>query len=235
MNKPSIIFPIVLAALMFTSSELLFGQQKPMPVLKKPNPTVNNNSAIPDLSFFAEASYYGVKLPEVNAVYKTIEKNLLLPSGDDFKIPYFVLTGIRFSPSDAHAIRAEFGGSVLKAAKDTSSNFLQLYYTGGSYLYNLPLGVVSVFAGGGLGYIWLNTERTYITRSGVARVNGRLMQLHALFGVEFFTHSGVSFALEGQYAYATTVSPARSDLDMTIKGMSGGVRIGIPLINSLGL
>ena len=123
----------------------------------------------------------------------------------------------------------------MRTSKDTSTNFLQLYYTGGSYIYTVPIGMISVFAGGGLGYLWLSTERTYITRPGVARVNERLMQLHALFGVEFYNHSGMSFGLVGQYTYATTVSPARSDLDMTIKGVSGGIRIGIPLIESLGL
>ena len=242
MNRICFIFLVVLAALVSSPPNAVLGQQKAVPVTKKPepemkktNPVQNYSSSIPDLSFFVEADYYGLKLPEVDAVYRTIERNLSLPKGNDFKIPYFVLTGIRFSPSDTHAIQAEFGGSVLKTAKDTSTNFLQVYYAGGSYLYNLPLGVVSVFAGGGLGYMWLATERTYITRPGVARVNGRLMQLHAMFGVEFYTHSGVSFALEGQYTYATTVSPARSDLDMTIKGMSVGVRIGIPLIKSPGL
>ena len=90
--------------------------------------------------------------------------------------------------------------------------------------------MVSIYGGGGLGYIWLNTQRTYTTRPGVAQVNAQLAQLHGLFGLQFFAQSGVSFSLEGRYNYATTVSPLRADLDFTMKGFAGGIQIGIPII-----
>ena len=75
--------------------------------------------------------------------------------------------------------------------------------------------MVSIYGGGGLGYIWLNTQRTYTTRPGVAQVNAQLAQLHGLVGIQFFAQSGVSFSLEGRYNYATTISPIRADLDFT--------------------
>lgn len=90
--------------------------------------------------------------------------------------------------------------------------------------------MVSIYGGGGLGYVWLNTQRTYNTRLGIAEVNGQLAQLHALFGLEFFEPSGVSFSLEGRYNYATTVRPQRADLNFKMKGMAGGIQIGIPII-----
>ena len=84
--------------------------------------------------------------------------------------------------------------------------------------------------GGGLGYLWLNTQRTYIALPGVAQVNAQLAQLHGMIGIEFFTSSGVSLALEGRYIYAATVSPTRADLDFTMKGITGGIQIGIPIV-----
>jgi len=89
--------------------------------------------------------------------------------------------------------------------------------------------MVSIYGGGGLGYIWLNTQRTYGTRLGVVTVNGQLVQIHGILGIEFFDPSGVSFALEGRYSNATTVSPTRADLDFTIKGIDVGIRIGVPI------
>jgi hypothetical protein len=75
----------------------------------------------------------------------------------------------------------------------------------------------------------LNTQRTYTTRLGVAAVNAQLAQLHALFGLQFFEPSGVSFSLEGRYNYATTVWPQRADLNFTMKGISAGIQIGVPI------
>jgi opacity protein-like surface antigen len=117
----------------------------------------------------------------------------------------------------------------MKTAKNNSTNFLQLYYAGGSYIISLSLPMVSLYGGGGLGYLWLNTQRTYGTRLGVATVNGQLVQLHGILGIEFFDPSGVSFALEGRYTHTTTVSPTRADLDFTMKGIDAGIRIGVPV------
>ncbi|HTR81476.1 MAG TPA: hypothetical protein VMM58_07575 [Bacteroidota bacterium] len=201
----------------------LWGQQKTvMPQSQK--------SSAPTVSFFVEGNYFGPKFAEVNAVYSTIENNLSLPAGTDFKNYYFVLAGVRFSPSNTQAIQGEFGGSVLKTVKDNSTNFLQEYYGGGSYILSFPLPMISVYAGGGLGCVWLNTQRTYSTRLGVAEVNAQLAQMHGIVGLEFFNPSGVSFALEGRYNYATTISPRRADLDFTLKGIAGGIRIGVPII-----
>ena len=88
----------------------------------------------------------------------------------------------------------------------------------------------SIYGGVGLGYIWLNTQRTYSAVPGVAQVNGQLAQMHGIIGIEFFNSSGVSFAIEGRYTYAATVSPARSDIDLTMKGITGGIQIGVPVV-----
>ena len=207
----TVLITFFLASLLISHS-ILLGQQKQTPVIQ---PKVGASP----VSIFVSASYFGPKFTDINAVYQVIERNLSLPAGNDFKSSYSVLTGIRFTPGNGQSVQGEFGGSVLKSAKENSTNFLQLYYAGGSYIISVPMPMVSIYGGGGLGYIWLNTQRTYGTRLGVVTVNGQLVQIHGILGIEFFDPSGVSFALEGRYSNATTVSPTRADLDFTIKGM----------------
>ena len=218
----SVMILILLASLLIPPS-LGWGQQKQ-------NLAVQQKSSIPALSIFVAGSYFGQKFSDVNAIYNSIERNFSLPSGSDFRNYYSVLVGLRISPSSFHSVQGEFGGDVLKSVKDNSINYLQMYYAGGSYILRLPISTASIYGGGGLGYIWLNTQRTYSTRIGVAQVNAQLPQLHALFGLEFFNQAGVSFSLEGRYTYASTVRPQRADLNFTMKGMSAGIQIGIPII-----
>ena len=215
--------PLILLASLLIPLSLGWGQQKQ-------NLVVQQKSGVPALSFFVAGSYFGQKFSDLNAVYSSLERNLSLPSGSDFKNTYSVLVGLRVSPSNTQAIQGEFGGDVFKSVKDNSINYLQMYYTGGSYLLRLPISTAAIYGGGGLGYIWLNTQRTYSTRLGVAQVNAQLAQIHALFGLEFFDQSGVSFSLEGRYNYAATVRPQRSDLSFTMKGMAVGIQIGIPIV-----
>ncbi len=218
----SVLILLVVASLIIPQS-LVWGQQKSITLSPQ-------NFVVPTVSIFVAGNYFGPKFTGVNAVYNTIESNFSLPSGTDFKDYYFVLAGLRFSPTNRQAIQAEFGGSVLKSPGDNSTSFLQEYYGGGSYILSLPISMVSIYGGAGLGYIWLNTQRTYTTNPGVAQVNAQLAQVHGLFGIQFFAQSGVSFALEGRYNYATTISPLRADLDFTLKGFAGGIQVGIPII-----
>jgi hypothetical protein len=214
---------IVRLIILMLLSLSVYGQPKQKPV-------VDQKPEIPTLSIFFDGLYYGPKFADVNAIYKTIEQNYSLPRGGDFNNVYNVITGVRFVPMTGQAMQGEFGFSVFKSTRDSSTNYLQLYSLGGSYIVSISLPLVSVYGGGGLSYLWLNTQRTYTTSNGVARVNAQLAQLHGLLGVEFFSHSGVSFALEGRYNYATTITPKRADLNFTLKGITGGVRIGIPLL-----
>jgi len=222
MKKSVVALTMSLVASLLLPISVVLGQQKQTPVIQ---PKVG----VSPLSVFVSGSYFGPKFTDVSAVYQVIEHNLSLPAGNDFKSYYFVLTGMRFTPGNGQAVQGEFGGSVLKSTMDSSTNFLQLYYAGGSYIISFPLPMVSIYGGGGLGYLWLNSQRTYGTRLGVATVNGQLVQLHGILGIEFFDPSGVSFALEGRYTNATTVSPTRADLDFTLKGIDVGIRIGVPI------
>jgi hypothetical protein len=222
MKKSIIALTMFLVASLLLPLSVVLGQPKQTPVIQP-------KAEISPLSIFFSGSYFAPKFTDVNAVYQVIEHNLSLPAGNDFKSYYFALAGVRFTPGNGQCVQAEFGGSVMKSAKDNSTNFLQLYYAGGSYIISLPLPMVSIYGGGGLGYLWLNTQRTYSTRLGVADVNGQLVQLHGMIGIEFFEPSGVSFALEGRYTNATTVSPTRSDLVFSMKGIDVGIRIGVPV------
>ncbi len=222
MKKLSSLTYLLLVVIFFIPPCFAQGQQKPV-IAVQPRP------GDAPLTLFVAGDYFGQKFSDVNAIYQSIEKNYSLPAGNDFKNYYFVMAGVRYTPSSGQSIQGEFGGSVWKAEKGGSANFLQMYYTGGSYIVSVPVSMASIYGGGGLGYIWLNTQRTYTSFPGVAQVNAQLAQLHALVGLQFFSSSGVSFAIEGRYAYAATVSPTRSDLDFVMKGITGGIQIGIPI------
>jgi len=223
MNK-FIFLPALLLSVLFLVPPL-FAQAQQKPAL-----TIQPKYGDAPLTVFVAGDYFGQKFSDVNTIYQSIEKNYSLPAGSDFKNYYFVLTGVRYTPVSGQSIQGEFGGSVWKAVKEKSTNFLQMYYTGGSYILSLPMQMVSIYGGGGLGYIWLNTQRTYTALSGVAQVNAQLAQLHGIIGIEFLNSSGASFSLEGRYTYASTVSPRRSDLDFVMKGITGGIQIGIPIV-----
>ncbi len=232
MNKSSLFLYLLLAALLLFFTSYGQGQTIVKPDTQTTQKVKKIKSKIPTLSIFIDGSYYGPKLNEINDEYRSIENIYSLPAGNDFKNYYFVLVGVRFTPENAQgqSVQGEFGGSILKSAKDNSTNFLRLYYTGGSYIFSRPVSIVSVYGGGGLGYLWLNTQRTYTSNLGVATVNAQLAELHGMLGIEYFNSSGVSFALEGRYTYATTILPQRADLDFTLKGITAGIRIGIPLL-----
>lgn len=199
------------------------GQQKSDPAAR-PKPQTSS------LSAFVQGNYFGPKLSDVNSVYSSIEQYYQLPAGHDFKGIYDVLVGVRYDLVPTQAVQGEFGFSILKAKHDSTSNYHQLFSAGGSYILKMGLDMVSIYGGGGVSYLWLNTERSYQTRLGIAHVNGQMVQLHALLGVEFLNPLGVSFALEGRYLYALTVSPKRSDLDFNLKGVTAGIRLGIPIL-----
>jgi hypothetical protein len=194
--------------------------------------------AIPAVSLFVSGDYFSPGFEEVNAVFRTIEKNYLLPSGRDFKDYYNVLVGIRFTPVPQQSVQIEFGGSIFRSrsngllGEDRSASSIQMSYVGGTYLLNFPLAVVPVsfFVGGGLGYVWLNAQRSYSIQPGIARVNAGLTQLHGLGGVEYINPTGVTLAIDAGYSFATTLFPRRADVNFTIKGITGGIKIGVPLI-----
>lgn len=218
-----IFFPVIF--IFFLSTPVWAQQKEPPPRL------------IPTVSFFIEGNYFAPKLDDVNAVYTAIEKNYYLPAGNDFKNYYSIAGGIKFSPVEQQTIQAELGVSLYKSPLSTSSNktqftnFLQMYYVGGTYFINFPFNRFSLFIGPGLGYVRLNSQRTYTDQIGVVHVNANLFQVHGTAGVEFFHSSGVSFSLEGGYSYASTPSPKRSDLDFTLRGITGGIKLTVPLIN----
>ena len=75
----------------------LWGQQKSTALSSQ-------NSVVPTVSVFVAGNYFGPKFTGVDAVYNTIESNYSLPSGTDFKNYYFVLAGVRFSPTNGQAL-----------------------------------------------------------------------------------------------------------------------------------
>jgi hypothetical protein len=201
-------------------------------------PGRDSKGGIPTLSFFLAGDYFSPKLTDVDAIFQTIEKNYSLPAGTDFKNYYSVLTGFRFAPVQQQSVQIEFGGSLSRSepigvlGDNRSASFMQLYYTGATYLFNPPVGPINIFVGGGLGYVWLNAQRSYAEQPGVARINAGLTQLHGIGGVEYVHPTGVTFSLEGGYSYAITLFPQRSDIDYTIKGFTAGIKLGVPIVKT---
>lgn len=214
--------PMLVAGL-FILAAPVYGQ------VRQQRPAGQARPTMPTLALIVGGNYFNPPYTNVDDVYSTIEHNYALPAGSAFKSFYNVLVAVRLSPVDGQSVQAEGSGTVLKMVKDNTTNYLQLYYLGGSYLIHFVTPVVAPYIGAGAGYEWLNTERAYATRIGVARVNSQLAQIHGIIGVEYFTAQGVSVGLEAQYAYATSVAPRRADLDFTLKGITGGLRIGVPL------
>ncbi len=194
---------------------------------------------VPAVSLFVSCDYFSPGFEEVDAIFRTIERNYLLPSGRDFKDYYNVLAGIRFAPVAQQSVQIEFGGSVFKSkssgllGENQSASFIQMSYVGGTYLFGVPAGPISCFLGGGLGYVWLNAQRSYAIQPGIARINAGLTQLHGLGGVEYLDPTGVTFSVDAGYSFATTLFPTRGDANFTIKGITGGIKIGVPLIKIL--
>jgi hypothetical protein len=194
---------------------------------------------IPAVSVFVSGDYFAPNFGDVNAAYSALESNYMLPGGNGFKNYYSVTGGISFSPVEQQSIQAELGTSLFRSGLENSArqgqsvNFLQMYYAGGTYLVNLPVRPMSFFIGAGLGYVWLKTQRTYSVVPGVARIDAGLLQLHGTVGVEYIHSTGVSVGLEVGYSYAATPSPARADLDFTLKGLTGGLKLSVPIVNSL--
>lgn len=194
---------------------------------------------IPAVSFFISGDYFSPNFGDVDAAYGTLGQVYTLPEGKDFKDYYTVTGGIKISPVEQQTVRLELGASLYKSQLGNapytaqSINFLQMYYGGATYLVNIPTGRASFFLGAGPGYVRLNTQRTYNDRPGVVRVNANLFQLHATGGVDFYQSNGVAFGLEVGYAYATTPYTRSANLDFTLKGVTAGISITVPLINAL--
>ena len=223
MKTPITVLILLVVASLIISQSLAWGQQKPITLSPQ-------KYTVPIVSIFVAGNYFGPKLTGINAVYNTLESNFCASPGDRFQELLFC-PGRR---ADQSHKRASDPGRIWReyseVPESNSTNFLQEYYAGGSYILSLPISSVSIYAGGGLGCVWLNTQRTYTTNLGVAQINAQLAQLHGLCGIQFLEQSGVSFSLEGRYNYATTISPLRSDLDFTLKGFAGGIQVGIPII-----
>ncbi len=208
-----------------------YGQQK--------QSTQPGGKTIPDVSLVVGGDFFSPGLGDVDAVFQTIERNYVLPNGKNFKDYYTLFAGIRFAPVPQQSVQIEFGGSSFRSQSDgllgenRATSFVQMYYAGGTYLLSIPVGPVSCFLGGGLGYVWLNAQRSYATQPGVAWISAGLPQLHGLIGVEYVDPTGVTFAVDGGYSYATTLFPRRSDANFTIKGITGGIKIGVPIVKVL--
>jgi hypothetical protein len=202
-----------------------------LPRLSEGQEKVHSPNPAPTIFFFVSGGYYSPRFDDLNAVYRTIERNYFLPAGSDFRNYYSLMAGILFKIAELHSMQAEIGTSLLKSHSSVSTNYLRMYYAGGTYLVNIPVSsLISLYVGPGADYIWLNSQRTYSNQIGVVEVNGDLIQLHGTVGVEFFLAEGLSIALEGGYSYATTLSPDREDLNFTLKSPTGGIKLAIPIV-----
>ena len=189
---------------------------------------IKPKSSNQNLSLFISVNYFGPELTDINAVYKTIE-NYILPSGNDFKNIFTIVAGMEYTFFMRQSVQGELGIGLMKTNKGKSTNYFQLFSVGGTYIYSVPLiGMFSGYGGAGVGHMWIYTQRDYTSNIGIAHVNAKLAEVHVLLGLEYVIPNGVSFAMEGRYLFSTSLYPERSNLDFSVNGIIGGIRIGIP-------
>jgi hypothetical protein len=213
--------------LFYSLISLLFFIPSIAPAQKKQE--IKPKSSNQNFSLFISANYFGPALTDINAVYKTIEKNYLLHSGNDFNNIFTIVAGMEYTFSMRQSVQGEFGFGLMKTNKGASTNYLQLYSVGSTYMYSVPIiGMVSINGGFGVGHMWINTQRDYKSNAGKAYVNAKLAEVHVLLDIEYVNPNGVSFAVEGRYLFSTSLYPERSNLDFSANGIIGGIRVGIP-------
>lgn len=132
-----------------------------------------------------------------------------MAEGKDFRNYDFLFLGVRLDLERNHRLQIEVGGSASKSVGDTSTNYLRMYYLGGSYTYRIPFWIAAEYGGGGVGYTHLEAQRLYQGRRGVATVVSDLAEFHAMLGVEYRPTPRSFLAIEARYSYATMLSPAR--------------------------
>lgn len=191
---------------------------------------------VPLLSAFASASYFAPGLGDLDGVYRKIEHVHALPNGGDFKTYYTLSGGVRFAPTSLQFLELEGTGSIFKSkpslegVENPPTNYLRMYSVNGSYVVNFPvLRYLFLSIGGGVGYVWLHSERSYSSRA-IAHVNGELLELHSFLGGELFYLNGTSLMVRIGYSYATTMVPHHADCDFTLKGITIKAGFHVPIL-----
>lgn len=225
MKSYSVLFSVLLVVSLF--SRIVFAQEE--------QDAAKPKRKVPLLSFYVSGNYFAPAFNDLNAVYKKIEQVHALPAGGDFKNFYTVSAGIRFAPLSLHYLEVEASGSIWKAQPEVEgqhtspTNYLQLSSLGASYVFSLPFPSFIVSCGGGGGYLWLHSQRSYPSKA-IVRVRSNLVEFHGILGIEFFHSSGMSAGVRFGYSYATTMYPVNADVDLTLKGATVKVYTHIPLI-----
>lgn len=173
--------------------------------------------------------YSLVKFDALNDHITTITKNFHLPESKSLRNYYFVYGGISFNIDEYNELRLLGGISLNKQKDSLSQNYLQIYKSSLAYLFHFPINSISIYAGPGIGMMFIRSETTYEQWNGSLLVNTKLLDATAIVGVDYTSANSMVIGIEGSYNYATTIYSSSTHLDFTIKGFQAGAKLTIPL------
>ena len=109
----------VLLLVLFLFVPALFAQ-----VQQKQTPIIQPKPGDAPVTVFIAGDYFGQNFADVNTIYQSIEKNYSLPAGSDFKNYYFVMAGVRYTPTIGQSIQ---GGIRRKRLESRQRELHQFY------------------------------------------------------------------------------------------------------------
>lgn len=170
-----------------------------------------------------------VEFNGLNEHISKITKNYKLPVSKTLRNYYYVYGGVAVNVDEHNEIRLLGGISLNKQNDSLSQNYLQIYKCNLTYLFHYPINNISVYAGPGIGMMFIRSETTFEQWNGSLLVNTNLLDAVAIVGVDYTSSNSMVIGIEGNYNYATTIHSNTTHLDFTIKGFQCGVKLTLPL------
>jgi opacity protein-like surface antigen len=170
-----------------------------------------------------------VKFTKLNDHIAMITKNFHLPESKSLRNYYYLYGGVSVNVDEHNELRLLGGISLNKQNDSLSQNYLQIYKCNLTYLFHYPINNISVYAGPGIGMMFIRSETTFEQWNGSLLVNTNLLDAVAIIGVDYTSSNSMVIGIEGSYNYATTIHSNTTHLDFTFKGFQVGVKLTIPL------
>ncbi len=153
------------------------------------------------LSYGISGLYYHPTLTSVNAQYTTMESQIGVPPGSDFRMYYLLLPTVRYVLPSMHEILVELGGSYGLWKQERRRSVYRIYLADvqGRYrLISTANPATSLFVSVGAGWYMVNFSRTYGNNVGISFLRDTwFAQVGPVLRVAF----SPKFGLEGDVRY----------------------------------
>jgi opacity protein-like surface antigen len=200
---------LVFWVVFLAASSLLFAQDKPDGV---------------SVRIGVAGDYFAPKLNDLNDAYAAEEAMRSLPQGKEIKSFYLGRTALSLHFAKMHTLQLEGAMSYLKQCETPTTNYLRVYYGGGSYLISPFDFKVNPYAGVGCGVILFNAQRTYEEHVGISSLDHQA-ELHGIVGVDYNVASRWTLTLEGRYMHVPKLTFIRPAMELDISTFSVGIGI----------